>query len=299
MNLSTNKSFRNIKGAISAYQTSITDTLNRYKMNVGRATEESKQYKNESGYLAGKKVIYAETARAEIESARERFVSTVTGEINSLRDELKEHLLMSPSPAFLANARAYRDFDIIPSKLEAEALIKQGGGATIAYEIINALLEKTNLRVNAPDAATYETDISTLEKLTNDVMWSDISNHHELSAIYGGTQRMGQIHGVVWDSTALMIARQTFESNVKTLDTVEERWNSTVVPSLRTIELYEQAEDGKTAEQQLANDIKAVPDAATIEHSEGETVQQARRMGAARAAEDAQAAKVMSLYASR
>ena len=67
---------------------------------------------------------------------------------------------MSPSPAFLANARAYRDFDIIPSKLEAEALIKQGGGATIAYEIINALLEKTNLRVNAPDAATYETDTS-------------------------------------------------------------------------------------------------------------------------------------------
>lgn len=296
MNLSTNKSFHNIKGAISAYRTSVTNTLNAFKVAVDAAEVESKQYKNESGYLAGKKVIYAETARSEIEGARERFVSTVTGEINSLRDELKEHLLMSPSPAFLANARAYRDFGIIPSKLEAEALIKQGGGATIAYEIINALLEKTNLRVNAPDAATYEGDISTLEKLTNDVMWSDISNHHELSAIYGGTQRTGQIHGVVWDSTALMIARQTFESNVKTLDTVEERWNSTVVPSLRTIELYEQAEDGKTAEQQLANDIRAVPDAATIEHSDGEIVERGRRAGAERAAADARSAEILSLY---
>lgn len=297
MNLSTNKSFRNIKGAISAYQTSITDTLNRYKTNVGRATEESKQYKNESGYLAGKKVIYAETARAEIESARETLKSTMQSEVDSLKAELADHLMMRPNDAFLDSLKVYRDYQLVPGRAEVEGLVKLNGGAALGYRCLNKVLEDTDsrLRVSVPDIADYETDISLLERISTAPLWSTTENYPELVSVFNGTQRENAATGITWDRTGLLISRNDFDSKINKLADMESRWSATVTPSLKTIELYEE-KDGKTPTEQYAEDIKAVSDGAGIEHSEGETVQQGRTMGEERAATDARSAEILSLY---
>ena len=144
----------------------------------------------------------------------------------------------------------------------------------------------------------YEADIGLLERISTAPLWSTTENYPEFVSVFNGTQRENAATGITWDRTGLLISRNDFDSKINKLADMESRWSATVTPSLITIELYEE-KDGKTPTEQYAEDVKAVSDGAGIEHSEGETVQQARLMGAARAAEDAKAAKVMSLYASR
>lgn len=300
MNMSINKSFRNIKGAISAYQTSITNTFNRYKIALDKAKAESGKYKAENEYFAEKKTACANTARAEIESARETLKSTMQGEVDSLKAELADHLMMRPNSAFLDSLKVYRDYQLELSRAEVEGLIKLNGGAALGYRCLNKVLEDThsNLRVSVPDIADYEADIGLLERISTAPLWSTTENYPEFVSVFNGTQRENAATGITWDRTGLLISRNDFDSKINKLADMESRWSATVTPSLKTIELYEE-KDGKTPTEQYAEDIKAVSDGAGIEHSEGETVLEARLMGAARAAEDAKAAKVMSLYASR
>lgn len=301
MNLSTNKSFRNIKGAISAYQTSITDALNRYAAAIERATAESKQYKNEKEYLSEKKTLCANVARSDVERARETLKSTMQGEVDSLKSELTTHLTTPVNPSFRDTLILYKTYSLPLSKVEIEGLIKLNMGAPIGYRMLNKVLEDghSRYRVDVPSVSDYEADVALLERISTAPLWSPADRFHELVGLFAGVQREDSIGGVVWDRISLLTCRSDLDSKIEKLNDAENRWSTTVTPSLKTIELYEQTEDGKTAEQRLADDVKAVPDAATIEHSEGETVQQARLMGAAKAAEDAKAAKVMSLYASR
>ena len=297
MNLSTNKSFRAVQGAVSAYQTSITNALNKYKVGVDRATTESKQYKSENEYLMEKKTACAETARAEIGSARETLKSTVQGEIDNLKSELADHLAMRPNNAFLDTLRVYKDYGLEPSRMEIEGLVKLNGGAMLGYRALNKTLDDAHsrYRVDIPTVDDYEGDIDLLESISSAPLWCDTDHFHELVDLFDGAQREGEIHGITWDRTGLLLSRGDFDSKVKSLPDMEVRWNTTVTPSLRTVELYTNDENGTPAEK-LTADIKAVPDAATIEHSESEGVEQARLMGMERAAADARSAEILNLY---
>lgn len=297
MNLTTNRNFHNIRGAISAYQNAVTSTLKQYKIEIERAKADATKFKDETTVFAEKKSSLDSVARNEIENAKQRFVATVESEIDSLKKELAGHLTMAPSPVFMAIVRAYFDYGITPSRVETEALIAQNSGVTLGYEVLNAMLKKTgaSFRVDAPDGMVYERDIAALERLTTSLMWSDTEYFHELLSLFDGVQRQGEIHGYKWDRVQLMIARNSFESNIKAIDAIEKRWNISVSPSLRALEEYED-DDAGTPVEKLASDIKAVANAATIEHSDGENLEQARRMGEERAAADAKAATVLSLY---
>lgn len=300
MNLSTNKSFHNIKGAISAYQASATNTLNAFKVAVDAAKAESQRFKDEDKIFAEKKAACVEVARSGIAMARETLKSTMQGEVDSLKSELTTHLTTPVNPSFRDTLILYKTYSLPLSKVEIEGLIKLNMGAPIGYRMLNKVLEDghSRYRVDVPSVSDYEGDITLLERISTAPLWSTTENYPELVSVFNGTQRENAATGITWDRTGLLISRNDFDSKINKLADMESRWSATVTPSLKTIELYEE-KDGKTPTEQYAEDIKAVSDGAGIEHSEGETVLEARLMGAARAAEDAQAAKVMSLYASR
>lgn len=297
MNLSTDKSFCNIKGAISAYQAGVTDTLNAFKVAVDAAKAESQRFKDEDKIFAEKKAACVEVARSGIAMARETLKSTMQGEVDSLKSELTTHLTTPVNPSFRDTLILYKTYSLPLSKVEIEGLIKLNMGAPIGYRMLNKVLEDghSRYRVDVPSVSDYEGDITLLERISTAPLWSTTENYPELVSVFNGTQREDSVTGVFWDRTTLLISRSDFDSKINKLADMESRWSATVTPSLKTIELYEE-KDGKTAEQQLADDIRAVPDAATIEHSEGETVQQARLMGAERATADARSAEILSLY---
>lgn len=299
--------FDTIKQEEASYCQSVESALSDYRRTMSRATEEAKQYKDESTYINGKKGTAKREAKAAIQLAENAFTSAVNVAVKSLRDDLHQHLTTRPSAAFIDALRLYYDFDIRPSHAEISALMEQNGGNTLGYRAINRTLEKTGAewRIDAPDSAAYEGDLAALEKLAHgNIHFVPDGYLHEMSEVYSGERRLfmrddGSTYdmGYKWDTTSLLMASTGYKDDTGAIDAMSDRWSSTVLPALRHIEAYQDNEEtGETAAQQMAKDIKATATAPEIERDGQAEVEAVRQRAHEQAETDAKAGAGMEKY---
>lgn len=277
MNKFIKSTFDDLKREEASYRQSVESALLDYRRAMEKATTESKQYKDETTFLDGKKAATKREAQTAIQLAENAFTVSVGIAVKSLRDDLHQHLTTRPSAAFIDALRLYFDFDIRPSHAEISALMEQNGGCTLGYRALNRTLEKTGAewRVDAPDSTTYESDLAALEELSEGhIMYAPREYFHEAVEVFGGRPKLYRRPadgkyldiGYKWDTTSILIASGSYEGKIKALDDMSERWSSTVLPSLKHISAYEDnQETGETAAQQMARDIKATATAPEIE----------------------------------
>lgn len=274
--------FSDIKREEASFRQSVESALSDYRRAMEKATTESKQYKDETAFIDGKKAAAKREAQTAIQLAENSFTVSVDIAVKSLRDDLHQHLTTRPSAAFLDALRLYNDFDITPSHAEIESLMSLNGGNALGYRALNQVLKKTNAEytVDAPDAAAYEADISALERLAEGhLMCAPREYYHEASAVFEGEPRPYRRTdgsyvniGYKWDYLSVLTASSSYEGQIKALDDMSDRWSSTVLPSLKHITAYKDTADPETGEtvtaaQQMAQDIKATATAPEIEPS--------------------------------
>lgn len=311
MNKYIKDTFDTIKQEEASYRGAVESALLDYRRTMSKATEEAKQYKDGSAYINGKKATAAHNAKVAIQMAENAFTVALNVARKSLQDDLHQHLTTRPSAAFLDALRLYYDFNITPSHAEISALMEQNGGNTLGYRAINRTLEKTGAewRIDAPDSAAYESDLTALEKLAHgNIRFVPDGYLHEMSEVYSREKRLfvredGTTYdmGYRWDTTSLLMASSGYKEDVKAIDGMAERWSSTVLPSLKNIAAYKDTTDPETGEpvtaaQQLAQDIRATATAPEIERDGRAEIEAARQRAAKQAEADAQAAAGLEKY---
>lgn len=288
MNKYVKDTFDTIKGEETSYRQSVENALLDYRRTMSRATEEAKQYKDESAYINSKKATATHNARVAIQMAENAFTVALNVARKSLQDDLHQHLTTRPSAAFLDALRLYYDFNITPSHAEIEALMTLNGGNSLGYRAINRTLEKTGAewRIDAPDSAAYESDLAALEKLAHgNIHFVPDGYLHEVSEVYSGEKRLfvrddGSTYdmGYKWDTTSLLMASTGYKDDTGAIDAMSDRWSNTLLPSLKHISAYtDNEETGETAAQQMAKDIKATATAPEIERDGQAEVKAARQ----------------------
>ena len=298
MNKFVTNTFDELKREERNFRDAVTSALADYRQTMSRATEESKQYKDEAAYINEKKAAAAQNARVEIQLATNAFTVALNTARKSLQDDLDQHLTTRPSAAFLDALRLYHDFNITPSHAEIKTLMALNGGNTLGYRAINQVLKDTHSEytIDAPDSAAFEADLAALEKLSyGNFKYGPDGFHHEMTEIYGGTPELrlrddGSTFdaGYRWNSTSLLMATTTYKRDVAALDDMCARWSSTVLPSLKHVSAYQDTTDPETGEtitaaQQMAKDAKATATAPEIELTQAGAVAIAKEIGQLRA----------------
>lgn len=294
MNRKNKTSFDRIQGAVSSYQSSVKETLFRFRQADAQAKVDAEQYKDSETRYKAQRDELVNTARNSIESAKALFSKNVKTEIGELRKELGSHTMNRPSPALLDNLRTFKDFNMQPTQTDIAALLEMAAGNTLGIRAINSVLEATKspLRIDFPTVEDFEKDLTALEKLTDEsAVWTPIDFHHEACAIYGGQPRPNY-PGYTWDNISLTIGRATYESQLKGLSDMSKRWTDDVIPSIKD---YQDSEDGSAAEQYQA-DRRSTGASAKIEPNKAAAVEHAETLARQRAEADNRAREVLSHY---
>ena len=293
MNRNNREIFNRIRKAATNYQNDTRKALTTYRQSIENARSYAAKFKDEESIFNQKKAEATNTARMALASAENAFTGCVQAEIPGLKEELTRHLTARPSAAFLDTLRVYNDFGIVPSRSEIEAMIAANEGNALGLRALNAVLDRTgsDVRVSVPDASTYEADIAALEAMTKGGnTWTPNDLHTEAVAVYSGQQRP---NGYAWDGVSLITARAGFESKVKGLDGMSERWTSSVVP---TVFVSEQYSGGASGAKEYVEDRAATAKAAEVVQNQDAAADHARQMAHERAEADHRAAEIMASY---
>lgn len=244
MNQYNRNVFERLHKAGEDYKQQVADALATYRTDAAAAA----QFKAENEHLESAK----RKAKNAITTAENAFTSSVAAEIDGLRDELFNHLTAKPAQAFIDALSLYNTFDITPGETELRALLKLNAGNSLGVRAVNRLLEKqkSNLRVDAPDASVFEGDIRLLERMSKGgLMYSPLADHAEMCAIYKGEKRSlfredGSTYdgGYVWDSISLIGARKDFENQLAGMSAMADRWSSDILPDIRKVNVKDAGE---------------------------------------------------------
>lgn len=299
MNKLVKSTFSSIQTEADCYREAIREALFGYRKAMERAATESKQYKDEDSFLDSQRTTARTEAQDKIKAAEATFVADLKRDVDSLRGDLCEHLVTRPNAGLVNALHLYRDFGLQPGRMDVESLLELNNGNCLGIRLINKILEdtKSTIRVDAPDATDYETDLDGLERLTHGhFMYAPLDFHHEAVEVFGGTPRLqmrpdGSTYdaGFRWDSTAIMTAGHSFQEELKAVDAMGERWAANTPITLKHLSIYEDKTDpatGKTitAGQQAAADIVETGQAAQVVESNSYPVEAVRQRARERAA---------------
>ena len=273
MNRGTKSSFQHIQAAAENYRKSVIDVLKKYEAEKANAAEDVKQYKDEEGMLAARTSVLKTNARNAIKRAEQAFTGTVRTELDSLRTELANHLMNTPSQQFIHTLALYRDFGIVPGKAEISALVQMASGNTLGLRCLNSLLSssKAGYTVVFPSSEDLCADLETIEKMSYGNIWYSPNALHSVALeVFAGqpvtfTRPDGTTYenGTTVNNITLITHRSFFESNLKALDAMAERWTDSVIPTIAQLDsLYPSGEAGKA---EFESDQKSTADAAQIE----------------------------------
>lgn len=300
MNKYTASNIQDIKRYAADYRTETQTALGRYRQRLQKAREKAKEYKDEGGFIDRERDAAAREARQAILGAQYAFQSSIKYSLQGLQDELGDHITKTePDAKFYDRLRIYRDFNLQPDEAETQRLVDLSRGSYLACRALNSVLEQTRseYRVKTPSAAEYEKDLKILDQLLAPSALPNVSQdlHRELADCFIG-QPYCRIrndkgdpidNGDRFDSTSLIAVTFGFDSNLKTLDSMESRWTGSILPSL----IRYQPEDGKKPAEAVADYaadlVESMATAASLERHTDGGVAVARQM----AQQDAAAAK--------
>lgn len=139
-------------------------------------------------------------------------------------------------------------------------------------------------------------------------MWRPHEYHSEAVDIYENTPHMvrrtdGSYYdgGYRWDNISVLSASGDFDSRIKSLDDMAERWTSAILPVIYIKDAYtghidEKTSENVTPEQEYVNDYHATAQAGEIVDNPDATTEHIREQAKARAAENAKAREIIQTY---
>lgn len=296
MNRNCKNSFDTIIGSATAYRSAVAAVLDSFSKKEQQAREDSKMFKDESTrYKTALESLTAE-ARAQLDKKRAEFADAVANETEKLKKELHSLVLERPSVIYADMLRNYGDFGLKPTRAEIEALLEVNSGCLVGFSMLNSVLARvgSDFHIDGCDIATLEKDIQNLSRLGELAEnYSPIESHSQLCKLYVGTPRLNgrRDTGDTWSSVSLITQRAMFESAVKSVDAMRERW-SNLAPSISQLKSYEDSENATAAEQFISDRQSA---AANITQPY-DGVEQARNIGKTTAEAIAKTVEVLNFY---
>lgn len=306
MNRDTERTFRTINAAISAFCGTTREAYKTFNDAEAKAKTESAAFKDEAGEYQRRVEVAATAARQTIEQARELLEQTISPEIDSLEKEYRSQLLCGPAPGFYQNLKVFSDFGITPSKAEAEQLLGQTNGASLAIKALNKVLDTTGAKLTVTPPPDYEHDLKILRLVSSPTILYAPTDMRGHGLIWNGQKRPifaddGNLidSGFTWNTVSSITANQFFESYVHDIRGMGDRWSKSFQPKLSQISDYEEkeTEGGETISpaQQFFDDLTGTADSATVEAVKPD-IETGRRIGEARAKAAETYNQVMDAY---
>ena len=205
-------------------------------------------------------------------------------EVDLMRDALTAWVSEAGDPAFLAQIKAYKDFDLTLSRTELEALIAGAGGNYVCLRCLDKLAEKSGFRVSVPSVDDLGQDLEQIKwdfwglRLYAPMGDGDATELLPDMVTYNGLQ-MGRPN--VGNVT---LAWQGTKNLDKHLKEIRGRWSSNVKPMVTAVEdaygadqqdAEEEAERIKTENAEKRTTGEGV----TVEATDTEAVELARKIG--------------------
>ena len=222
-------------------------------------------------------------------------------EIDLMREALAAWVSEAGDPAFLAQIKAYKDFDLTLSRTELEALVAGAGGNYVCFRCLDKLAERSGFRVSVPSVDVLSKD---LEQIKRDFwglrMYAPMGDGDATELLpdmvtYNGLQMGRPTVGNV------TLAWQGARNLDKHLEEIRGRWSSSVQPMVTVTEDVYGADQQDTQEE--AERVKAekeetrtTSENVTVESSDTDGVELARKMGQEIAQGQAKVVKGLANY---
>ena len=302
MDVKTKKIFEAISADMSRFNTSVTDTLTRYKDAKETARSQASQYKDEETMYKRNMEGALARAKAEIAEAEKTVSEASKVNITKLRECLVQHVTTPPGDLFLKSLDVYSRYNVKLSRLELESLITLAAGSYSALRALQSVAQKSGFEISFPTVADYEADLHKLESMLThlplcfaplnlvteglEVMPERPVRRHDGSAAY-------MIKG---NSVGAILTATQFNGLFNGLEETAERWAGSIVPALSELKPIQDAETGEEispVEQKAA----AIVDAAKqVSVDDDQAVRISREIGQRRAEAAAESARILSHY---
>lgn len=304
MNKEVKQIFSDIYNQISRYQASVSATLSGYEMDLKAAQSESAKYKDEKDEFDIRKSNLVSAARSKIREADKTLHDAVTlDSVPKLREALSNYVCKRADRGFVEVLRDFKDFGLMLSRSEIDALIRQADGSYTGLRMLSAVAEKSGFKLSAPSVDDYEKEITEIEKaVRTPIMW--VNNDHLGAAIdvledVPLRRADGTVYGSAGRPTAagLLLSQMGLNQVYKNLAETGERWATSFVPEISAFKPVEN-EDGEITITQEDQHTEAVNTAnAQVKVNDQSAVDMARKIGAAKTAASGGASKALDHFA--
>lgn len=222
-------------------------------------------------------------------------------EVDLMRDALAAWVSEPGDPAFLAQISAYKDFDLSLSKTELEALVAGASGNYVCLRCLDKLAQKSGFKVSVHSVDDFGRDLDQIRmdfwnlRLYGPVGDGDVLDLLPDVVSYSGMQMGGP---TVTQATMAWQAARNLDAH---LEEIRGRWSSSVQPMVTVTEDVYGADQQDTQEE--AERVKAekaetrrTSENVTVESSDTDGVELARKMGQEIAQGQAKVVKGLANY---
>ena len=222
-------------------------------------------------------------------------------EVDLMRETLACWVSEPGDPAFLAQISAYKDFGLTLSKTELEALVEGAAGNYVALRCLDTLAHKSGFRVNIPSVNDFGRDLDQIRMdFWNLRLYGPVGDGDVLDLLPDAVSYSGMQMGAPTVTQATM-AWQAARNLDKHLEEIRGRWANSVQPMITVTEDVYGADQQDTQEE--ADRIKAekeenrtTSENVTVESSDTDGVELARKMGQEIAQGQAKVVKGLANY---
>ena len=222
-------------------------------------------------------------------------------EVDLMRDALAAWVSEPGDPAFLAQISAYKDFGLTLSKTELEALVAGAAGNYVCLRCLDKLAQKSGFKVSVPSVDDFGRDLEQIKRgfwglrMYAPMGGGDATELLPDMVTYNGLQMGRPTVGNV------TLAWQGARNLDKRLEEIKGRWANSVQPMVTVTEDVYGADQQDTQEE--ADRIKAekeetrtTSENVTVESSDTDGVELARKMGQEIAQGQAKVVKGLANY---
>ncbi len=283
-------SFGRISNAVRFYKEAVSNALLLYKRQTASIREDAQAYKDEKAYENQYIPGFKRDARKAIETAKKELDKRLEDERSALEKQLFEVIAAAPDRAFIDLLRVYRDFDIVPNRMEVGSLLNASHGNAVGIRALNQFLKSSGsgYRIAATPFESFAGDLDRITKLQRGA-WLSFEYSKEAGEVFDGEMRTlyradgtPYQNGTRWDGVSRLMASREFDMTVNELEKASEAWSAEILPKIV------EDEDGRPVEK--PHDLPSVDD----DPASGEEM--AAEMGRQQAKEDAKVKSVIDIY---
>lgn len=267
--------FSTVTKTIEGYRQCVRETLTTYS---------HEYHRNENLYTQSALDAQRESAKKkaaeQLAMHRAHFKQSMNAAADALSGALGESLTQKPPTSFLDTLRVYVDFNLTPSRIEVEELLKSGCGYSLSVRALNSVLERTgaNLRVSAPTSTEIISAVELAHRLATENTWfpSDADAFHDFLVITGSTQK-----------SLILTWCNEFDSRANELEKLSKQLGGSFVPTIEVV--------GNDIPEEQAELVQTALENSEI-HSEGEDIAFAKTMAKAETEQHEMQKRTMAHY---